>query len=732
MSARWVKKIVAKEPAEAAAAEKERGSRWLRALLLIVAMASFGIFGYFAAYQLFFIELPLVDIAKYQQGGAEETFIYDGIAYFDGTRLADGERTQIHTGSLRAIDGDDKGIELYVRLDQVPEDQTTDRVVGTLDIQHKWDGDVVAEQQVELTERTLQRHTIGWPTDNATDYTFDVQYVPADGSDVQSVLFGTNIVGVRFWWPMMLFGLIGLAAVATWLWFHQWRRTKQVAWFIGVLALMALLHSGGFISNEYFDSAQSSIGSAHRYAWEAIDTGELEKGEYRSLGYSMIPAIAIVVEGMHVTQVYDRDDSIDKFYFLQTFPTERYLMFLWTAIALGLLFGAVWRYIHRAVAVIFGVLYASFYPFIVDLYNVADDAYAIPLYTMFLAAFIHYVYGGRRSWRPVVAMALAIAMMLFSKVTPAFLMLLAPVAIWAGVWQQRNVSITKKLFDWRSAAVLVVLVTAGMTARSIGHIGGEIAPGEPYAKTVFWEIVWASNGRFDAYTAHWFTKSGTERSKRVENQTGLDADRSRFRHSQTAMDEVYKPQVLHALAERPGFFWSMATQRAERGGLTFYRYTVGGSKRWSEWLQTGYDVGEMREISGRKVRPVHLQMELVREGKYWKIAPLVTLTRFVQNDMSKELDYILIGLAIFGIFLLRRWDMILVLLGSIGAKLAFGVFVHIPVRYVNFNNVGLLLALAVALYCIALATGLIARRSFRNHALLETRRPNCTSAGESS
>jgi len=116
----------------------------------------------------------------------------------------------------------------------------------------------------------------------------------------------------------------------------------------------------------------------------------------------------------------------------------------------------------------------------------------------------------------------------------------------------------------------------------------------------------------------------------------------------------------------------------------------------------------------------------------WKIAPLVTLTRFVQNDMSKELDYILIGLAIFGIFLLRRWDMILVLLGSIGAKLAFGVFVHIPVRYVNFNNVGLLLALAVALYCIALATGLIARRSFRNHALLETRRPNCTSAGESS
>lgn len=719
---RWLKLIVAKKDDVAGTAEAESGLRWFawfRALLLVTAISSFGVFGYFAAYQLFFAELPIEDIAKYQQGGSRELFIYDGVAYFEGTRLHAEKRTQIHTGSIAVIDGTNKGIELYIRIDDAPIDGQGERSIGTLTARHRWNGEVIAEREIALTSHILQRHLIDWPTNHNADYTLDLRYVPAEESVGSSILVGSNIVGVRFRGRLILFAAIGSITLGLWLFAHGWRRNLQVAWFTAALALMTMLHSGAFISNEYFSDAQSSIGAMHRFMWQLFDTGEFERGEYRSLGYGLIPSLTIAIEGMHATEPLDRVKGVeDPHYFLRTFITSRYLMYLWFAITIGFLFGAVWRRIHPKVAILFGCLTAIFYPFALDLYNIADDAYAIPLFAVFLAGFIHYVYGGRRSWGPVFVVAIAMAFMLLSKITPAYLMLLAPLAVWAQRWQVRGLPWRKKLFDARSVAILAILVAAGAGSRSLGHIGGEIAPGQPYAKTVFWEIVWAANGRFDSYTAHWFTRRGTERSERVEQQTGLDAERSRFRHSQTAMDTMYKPQVLNALRKRPGFFWSMATQRAEQGGLSFFEYTVGGSARWEQWEKSGESSDESIIISGREVLPVHRDNELIRQGKYWKIAPLVVWTRFMQFRLPEGVDKLLILVALAGILLLRRWDMIVLLVGCGTAKILFSVFIHNPLRYTNFNNIALLLGLAVALYCAVRAVEIAGRRTFRRHLFL--------------
>jgi drug/metabolite transporter (DMT)-like permease len=63
-------------------------------------------------------------------------------------------------------------------------------------------------------------------------------------------------------------------------------------------------------------------------------------------------------------------------------------------------------------------------------------------------------------------------------------------------------------------------------------------------------------------------------------------------------------------------------------------------------------------------------------------------------------EIVLLLAGCFGILALRRVDLIVLLLGCVLADILFTTFVHVPVRYMNFTNVALLIGLAVFLVAL--------------------------------
>lgn len=709
-------------PADAAPASARTARRcwygnwWLLWVYRVAAAALLLTAGYFAAYQLFFVQLPLEDYAKKLEGGAPEQFRYDDVVYFDGRRLTPGDEFVMQYGSVRVLDSaEGKGIELFVRIDELPEGVDEGATIGTLHVESRVRDSIVESADVALKATTLQRHTVPWKTEAGKRNALSIQYIAAEGGPSPAhIVLSTNVVGVTYWGRILLFTLPGLAAVFL-LTFAQGFRNLRLLGVIGIaLLIMIVLHSGAFISNEFFEKTESSILSTYGDAWTWFAEGEWKPEQYRSTGYMIVPAATFLIEGL--------DASKDRHFMLSVLPTPRYLMFAWFACALPLLVTAIYTWINRAVAVIYAVLAASFFPFIIDLYNICDDAYAIPLFTVFLSAFVTYAYGGRFKGAPrrraigaITVMAATFFVMMTAKVTAAFLLILVPLGLWLQANREKG-----RWIQFGPAALAVLMLAAFIGGRHVAKIGERyVQPGYPWADSTVMEIVWAANGLYDEHSAFWFTKRGSTRTDRIVEQTGLP-DTAMIRHSQAATEQVYRPQLINALRERPGFFLSTAMFRTYANGLSFFNYRYGGSGRWDKWEKDGR--GQKVEISGEQVYLLKHERQLIRKGKMWKVTILVLWAKLIQFEMSFALDIILLFMALFGIFLLRRWDMGVLLLGCWGAKFVFNNWVHALVRYMNWTHVGLLLGLAVMLYCLWLAMGIIAKRSFQRHALMDLRR----------
>lgn len=715
---------------EAASNAPAKSSAWFRrpsllwvyriaaALLLITA-------AYFLTYQFFFLSLPLEDYAKKVEGGAAEPFRYDGVVYFHGTRLASGEEVVMEYGSVRVLDAaDSKGIELFVRMDELPADMPADAIVGTLHMESRVRDTVVASADVSLRAEKLQRHIVPWKTEAGKRNSFVIHFeATGESASSPSVVLSTNIVQVRYWPMIVTLTLLGLAAVFMLTFaqrFSNWRLLSIIA--IST-AVMIALHSGAFISNEFVEETEDSILSTYGDAWQWFGEGTWNPAQYRSTGYMLIPAVTFVIEGI--------DASKDRHFMLSTLPTPRFLMFAWFALSLPLLITAIYKNIHRAVAFIFSILATSFFPFIIDLYNICDDAYAIPLFTVFLAAFITFAYsktGARRAaaasgtkvrkiWAPVIIMAVVFLVMMTAKVTAAYLLILAPLGLWMQATREN-----KKLLQiqFAPAALLVLMIGAFVAGRSFSGVGERyVRPGYPWAESTLPEIIWAANGLYDEHSAFWFTKRGSTRTERIVEQTGLP-NTAMIRHAQAATELVYRPQVINAVNERPGFFWSTAVIRAYSDGLGFFRYRYGGSDRWGKWTKDGR--GKQVEISGERVFVLKHERQLIRYGKMWKVSLLALWAKLIQDKLSMGMDLVLMAWAVMGIFLLRRWDMGILLLGCFAAKMVFNNFIHALVRYMDFNHIGLLIGLAVAMYCLWVGMKLVAKKSFWRHALYQPTR----------
>ncbi len=656
--------------------------------------------GYFLTYQLFFVSLPLEDFARKLEGGQPEQFMFRDVVYFDGRRLEPNHEFVLHYGSVRVLDAaENKGIEFFIRMDGVPEGAVAAATVGTLHIENRVRDVVVNAVDVPLSATLQQRHTIPWVTEAGKRNETSIRFIPADtGPVVEHISLSTNIVGVTYWFPIVLFAVLGYGMMFL-LAFAQCFRNMLL---LGAIALsfgvMLPLHSGAFTSNEFFEETEDSILSTYGDAHLFFNEGEWKAEQYRSTGYMLVPVVTFMIEGLAASK--------DRHFMLSTLPTPRYIMFAWFACGLPLLIAAVWTYINRAVATIFGILAGSFFPFIVDLYNICDDAYAIPLFTIFLAAFITYAYGGRRSTGAIVIMVLTFFVMMTAKVTAAYLLLLVPFGLWLQALRER-----KTLVQLGPAVLLVLMIPAFIGGRHVAKLGERyVKPDYPWASSTVPEILWAANGLYDEHSAFWFAKRGSTRTERIVEQTGLP-DTAMIRHSAAADELVYKPQLVAAVQERSGYFFSTAVLRSYEHGLGFFKYRYGGSDRWEIFEKDGR--GQKVTISGQEVYVLKHERQLIRKGKMWKISLLVLWAKFIQYQLPFALDILLLGLAIVGIFLLRRWDMGVLLLGCFGAKFVFNNFVHALVRYMDFNHIGLLLALAVTLYCLWLAMGVVARRSFQ-------------------
>ncbi len=73
--------------------------------------------GYLLTYHLFFINLPLRDISRSGSSRMTEIFIFEGVAYFDGTVLEPGQRDSIAYVVPKVVSlAGDVWLEFFVRL----------------------------------------------------------------------------------------------------------------------------------------------------------------------------------------------------------------------------------------------------------------------------------------------------------------------------------------------------------------------------------------------------------------------------------------------------------------------------------------------------------------------------------------------------------------------------------------------------------------------------------------
>lgn len=677
---------------------------------VIFSTVFFLIGGYFLTYHLFFLELPVQDIAYKQSGGQVEYFRYDGVAYFEGTRLQDEERQQLRYVVPRVVQWvDGKAIEFLIKIDDVKPGVSPKEPYGVLQI--KQSGGETTE--VTLRSTALQRFKIPWETErdiNRLKIGFQ-----AESPDNQGVIFATQLRDVSLL-PYAVFCFLLAGAALFWAVRRSGAGGYRLAFFTLIpVVVMYYFHSGAFISLEYIsagtgETAHGKVAPMAIHLGKLFETGYFKEKLYRATGFALVPLVSYFIEGTWATEKA----------FAYIYPTTRYLMFAWAALSLVYLGSTVYRYINPSVALIFGLLYATFFPFIVDFYDSEADSYFIPLMTLFLGYFIALIHRPDRFRRYAISLGLVMLVMTSVKITPVFLVFLVPLAIWLQAY-----SLEKKwLPDKRVIAILLILILGAYTGKQAGklfqhpnrHVGIE---GVPFQSNVLWHLIWAASGRYDYYSAHDFTKSGSLRKRRVAEATGIPFQRSGYlHHAQAATDKLYKPGVLNALKERPGFFYATAYVRFFRETLRFYKYfNTSVRLYWFVWLEDprgersvvrdhhDYPVIQFppREVtgySGERIPTGPRELELIRYGKMWKISPVVFLTKLIQGELTWMLDLILLGMALLGLSFIPRLDLKVFLFGCFLANFTGSTLLHGVLRYFNFTNVALLFGLALFVYTL--------------------------------
>lgn len=632
-------------------------------LCLTVATVCLLTAGYILTYQLFFVELPLEQVAITINGGEQKEFRYDGVVYFRGIEVGAGDTVELTYESPRILEKvNSKQLEFFLQVNQ--DGAWPQEPVGQLTIAQG-----TAHEPIvwDVLPQQLQRFAIPWQASSFRTNTLQVTFTAADAITTPAIVFATNIRNINLSLRGLFWAGLGLVLFVAAGRLKGKVDQRLVAIVTLTLVTMTYFHSGALISNHFFPGSHYKVSAMITNVGRAVRDGHFKEVMYRSTGFSYVPALTIAVESTSRVGFHGYRD---------VYPTSRYVMFGWVALALVMLVIAVYRNIHPWAALAVGLIYATFYPFMVDLYFADADAYFIPFMTMLLAVFLNLTGGYLKYRQGLIALSVIMVAMGSVKVTSALLVPLLPLATWA-----RTIVTRRTLRDRKSLGLFLALVVSFLVGSQLSsafqhpqrHVGIE---GVKFQDNVFWHMLWAATGHYDSYTAHNFTSSAGLRNRRVAEITGLPADLTYIRHSQMATEMVYKPGVLNALKERPGIFYSTAYFRIYQDGYTFMKHN--GTRLWEEIVE----------------QPSR-QLEMIRFGEMWKIAPLVLLAKLEEHDMTRMVDLLLIIIALAGIGLLRRADLLVLLYGLVAAKVVFRMWIHSLERYMMFTNVALIIGLAV-------------------------------------
>jgi hypothetical protein len=635
--------------------------------------------GYFLSLGLFFRFLPLTQIATSVKGAEPTTFVYSGRQYVDGAELEAREPLTIKYPAPRILGfGRARHLELLVQVPRAPERVPAGGKLGELRV--STNGETTIE---EVANQPLQRIFVDWPTKAGKNAT-RLSYRPVGRARDFPIVVGIN-AHAGFLRPAGVLLAVGAAALILAAMRRRWLTVRHAALGSPFL-VMTYLHSAAFISNDYF-SGGGPITSGARAASELLAEGHLPEVFYRSAGFGIVPLITGAVTG-DLGHLHEGAITI--------FPAIRYVTFLLTVAALAYLLLGLRRHFGTRFAVATGFVYATFVPFILDLYAPDSDAFLIPLVTALVGAFVRVTAAADdRSRRRLYALMGALLFFMGTlKITVAFLGAAVAFAIFVGdlARDQRITRVAVKRVGVVGLGLTLAFGAGVVVSSRFDHPHRNIGiEGEPFQGSVLWHMVWAANGTFDSYNQFGFTKAAGLRNLRVEAATGLPHEVTYIRQSQRATDELYKPGVRSALRVSAGYFVGNAYIRAYREGVNLYRYTRGAPEA-QEWAMAKRDTivtdaGEMLE------QDVDKDIYLSRRNRGWKVAPLVLATRLTQQDLGRIGDVILLAIGIIGILYLRRTELVVFLLLLVAAKLSTQIGIHAPNRYLMYSNVAPILGL---------------------------------------
>ncbi len=656
----------------------------LSKVLLVFGVLLIVLSGYFMTYALFLENINIEKLGSVTGDHRQVDFRYDGVAYFHGYELLHDSKWELSYFAPWVMELMGAEIELFIEVPGT-HDEESDVSIGRLKVNHPKTGSV---QRISIKSSRHQRILMDWSPKSLATNKVVIKYSAIPGYENIQVNFGavvaSNGIYKYAFWSLVL----GCAFIFRSDWLRskakkQPRKTKHIIVLLFLAGAAFYVHSGAFISQEFFSERESRVTSGmSRQLNYLLKHGSFSEINYRNVGATIIPmGVCLIEGGSHALKKSFQD----------VYPTSRYLMFVLFSMSI-LFLGSSLRCLNgRMVGFLFILLAVTFFPFIADLYNPDADAMLLFLFPLFLAFLLRARYGIGAFWPNITGVLVVFFVIGLTKITAVFLILAAPLLF---LFPVHRIDLKRIIvIVCFGLALLSVFVAGKNTSDALQHDNRNVGiEGVPFQDTVAWHMVWAAYGVYDHHSAHWFTKSGRLRNQRVAEATGLP-NMTYIRHSQLATEKLYKPAVLRALEERPGYFYSTAFLRLYNHGAKFYRYTYGEDKEvWTRWLKDGFTESEV--ISGEEVFGLHPERQSIRYDDAWKISPLIFLAKATQGDITRLVDIILLFAALLGLLLTRHRGLAVFLVLCWLAQIFFSSGIHGINRYYMFCSVALLIGLS--------------------------------------
>ena len=655
-----------------------------RSFFICLSVLSIFFSGYFLTYHLFFYQTNLADIS-FKQNGEMIKFRYDGVAYFEGYKVPLHDDIYFRYFAPWVTSLSDKQLELFTNVENIQGAQRSHYDNGLIVTLGAKGDENKLSYKLDLNQES--RFTIPLAPKIRSINEIRFRLAPDSCEDCGFVI-AARIIRFDILMYSAIFALLAFSfytAAA-----YSMLRKSWPTFFIPIFLIVFsyFIHSGAFISTEFFPGSHAKLSGAARQLLHLLNYGTLGETHYRNLGTTLVPLLSLLVEA--------GTGALTK-PFSSIYPTSKYIFYFCFLFSVVHLYSSLRdSFNSNKIPLSFSLLSLSFFPFIIDLYLPDSDAYFIPLFCFYFSFFLRILYQIGNFSSHVLYMTVIIFLIGTIKVTPGFLIFITPLAYIICISGKYPISQLTLRLGLGILLLFLAFTVGRVVSNTYQHPNRHVGvPGERFQASVVWHMLWAASGVYDYDSAHNFVKAGGLRKKRVSEATGLPI-KSYIHQSEKATDLLYKPGVKRALRESPGFFYATAFLRAYNHGLKFFRYTYGGyQNELKPWLKDGYKKSLV--ISGTKVIGVHKERESIRYDQAWKISPLVFIAKITQKDITKIIDLALLCIAIIGLFGIRNKGLQFFCFSCVLVQIGASSLVHALNRYFMFIDIILLLGISIAI-----------------------------------